>query len=165
MTDREIAPGLWVLDGAVHTGVLVADGHALLVDCCDSVTPERLGRLGVHQVDAILCTQHRRPNVAGAYAFVERGAELLVPAGTRALYEDVAAYWENPANRWHAYHYQPGPQVLARPLSVAREVADGERVSWRGHEVEVLATPGATDAAASYVLAAGGRRFVFSGDV
>ena len=164
MGDRRIAPGLWVLDGAVQTGVLVHDGRALLFDCCDSVTPERLARLGVTSVDMILCTQHRRPNVAGAYAFVEKGAQLLVPAGARALFEGVAAYWEDPANRWHIYHHQPGPQVLARPLPVAREVHDGERIDWHGHEIEVLATPGATDHSVSYLVSVDGQRVCFSGD-
>mgnify|MGYP001000288474 CR=1 FL=1 len=92
VADRQVAPGLWVLEGAVNTGMLVVDGHALLVDCCDTVTPARLRGLGVERVDLILCTQHRRPNVAGAYAFVEQGARVMIPAGTRAL--------DNAAKRW-----------------------------------------------------------------
>ncbi len=165
MIDRQIAPGLWVLEGAVNTGMLLVGGHALLIDCCDSVTPARLKRLGVEQVDLILCTQHRRPNVAGAYAFVERGARVMVPAGARALFDGVEDYWADGRNRWHAYHYQPGPQVLARPLAVAQELYDGEKVSWRGYSIEALTTPGATDQAVSYLLDVGGQRICFSGDV
>ena len=55
----EIAEGLHVLEGGVNTGVLASDGSALLFDCCDTVTPDRLAPLGIERVDVILCTQYR----------------------------------------------------------------------------------------------------------
>src|SRR3972149_10049912 len=76
---RELAPGLFILKGAVNTGVLVEGTHALLIDCCDTVTPSRLDALGVREVEMILCTQHRRSNVAGAYAFVAGGGGVIAP--------------------------------------------------------------------------------------
>ncbi|MBM3189187.1 MAG: MBL fold metallo-hydrolase, partial [Chloroflexi bacterium] len=164
MTIR-LAEGLYVLSGAVNTGVLVRDGAALLFDCCDTVTPTRLAELGAESVETILCTQHRRPNVAGAYPFVAAGARLVVPEHERALFEDVDRYWADWRNRWHVYRHQPGPQVLARPLSVAETVDDGATLSWRGHTIQVLATPGATDGSVTYLLELGGRRIAFCGDL
>ena len=144
MEALEITPGLHVLPGAVNTGLLLADGDALLFDCCDTVTPERLAALGVRRVERILCTQHRRPNVAGAYRFVGRGSQLLVPDGERRLFDAVEAYWSDPANRWHLYHHQPGPQVLARSIPVAGTLGEGDALAWRGHTIRVPTLPGSS---------------------
>lgn len=159
-----LAPGLYILDGAVNTGVLVHGDKALLIDCCDTVTPERLAALGVRTVDLILCTQHRRPNVAGAYPFVQAGARLLVPAEERPLFDDTDSYWNDPKNRWHIYHHQPGPQVLARPIQVSGTVGEGEVIEWEGHSIRVLDTPGATDGSVSFLLPIDERAICFSGD-
>lgn len=165
MKPLRIAPDVGILPGAVNTGVITSGDRALLIDCCDSVTPERLHEeLGVERVDMILCTQHRRANVAGAYAFVERGAQLIVPSAERHLFDDVEAYWGDPKNRWHLYHHQPGQQVLARSIPVARAVSGGEVVEWAGRAIRVLDTPGATDGSVSYVLDARRRRVAFCGD-
>ena len=50
---RELAGELCILEGAVTTGVIVAGKRALLFDCCDSVTAERLAELGVEDRVAI----------------------------------------------------------------------------------------------------------------
>ncbi len=170
MEAQRLGDQLLLLAGAVNTGVLVSGECALLFDCCDRVTPERLRALGVERVEKILCTQHRRPNAAGAYPFVtpERGelppAALVVPAREAHLFEDVAAYWADPANRWHIYHHQPGPQVLAEPLPVSDGVGEGDTIEWRGHVIRVLDTPGATDGSVSYLVESHGTRYAFCGD-
>jgi glyoxylase-like metal-dependent hydrolase (beta-lactamase superfamily II) len=164
MTDRLIAPGLWALDGAVQTGMLVSGDHALLVDCCDTVTPERLAALGVRSVDIIMCTQHRRPNVAGAYPFVKLGALVMAAEADRPLLEQAEARWADPANRWHVYDHQPGPQTPTRSLPVARGLLDGERIVWGGWDIQVLDTPGATDHSVSYLVRGHGTTVCFCGD-
>jgi len=161
-----LGPGLYVLGGAVNTGVLVSDGKALLIDCCETVTRERLRAIGVEQVEMICMTQHRRPNAMGAYRFVEeQGARLLVSEKDRPLFEDVDAYWGDGRNRWHLYHMQPGPQVLDRPLPVARTVKDGDTIEWRGFTLRVLETPGATEGAISYCVETDGKHIAFIGDL
>ena len=164
MIETPLGDDLYVLGGAVNTGVIISDRKALLIDCCDTVTAERLAALGAKSVEMILCTQHRRSAVAGAYAFVREGAQLVASEQDRHLFEDTDAYWDDPANRWHIFHHQPGPQVLARSLPVARSVSDGEIVEWRGHRIRVLDTPGATDGSVSYLVESGGRTVCFSGD-
>ncbi|NLF02209.1 MAG: MBL fold metallo-hydrolase, partial [Anaerolineales bacterium] len=103
-------------------------------------------------------------NVAGAYGFVEKGARLFAPADERHLFDDVVSYWRDPANRWHLYHHQPGPQVLARPIAVADGVREGDTISWRGYTIYVLDTPGATDGSVSYRIDMGDERVCFVGD-
>ncbi len=165
MRNRKIADGLFVLDGAVNTGALVAGGRALLFDCCDSVTSGRLSEIGASGVDMVLCTQHRRPNTAGARFFVERGAEPVVPASEKYLFDDPGLFWNDPANRWHIYHHQPGPEAPSEALTGAPGVSEGDLIEWMGHTVRVLDTPGATCGSVSYLVEAGGRKICFSGDV
>ncbi|MCC6698798.1 MAG: MBL fold metallo-hydrolase [Candidatus Hydrogenedentes bacterium] len=161
-----LAPGVYMLEGAVKTGVLVRDGRALLIDCCETVSMERLRALGVEQVEMICMTQHRRPNVMGAYRFVEeQSAQAVVAEKDRALFEDVDAYWNDWHNRWHLYHFQPGPQVLPRRLPVSRIVIEGDTIKWRGLTLRVIETPGATEGAISYVVDVEGKSIAFIGDV
>ena len=164
MSTRQLIPHLHILSGAVKTGVLVSGDNALLIDCCDTVTFERLAELGVRKVEMILCTQHRRPNVAGAYPFVANGAELVVPKTEQYLFDEVDAYWADWKNRWHLYHNQPGPQVLTAPIRVGRAVGEGDTIEWRGTTIRVLDTPGATDGSVSYRLEVDGQTVCFCGD-
>jgi glyoxylase-like metal-dependent hydrolase (beta-lactamase superfamily II) len=165
MDSIKLLPDLHILKGAVNTGVLVRDGKALLFDCCDSVTTKRLQALGVDAVEMILCTQHRRPNCAGVPSFVEGGAKLVVPAEERSLFEDADAYWSDWKNRWHLYHNQPGPQVLANPVAVTKSVGDGNTIEWRDTVIRVIDTPGATDGSVSYIMEIDGESICFCGDV
>lgn len=164
--DRNLAQNVCVLDGAVKTGVFISGGSALLIDCDETVTPERLRALGVDRVEMICMTQHRRPNAMGAYRFVEeQGTQILVPEKEAPLFRDVAAYWADPHNRWHLYHTQPGPQVLPRPLPVTRTLKEGDTVDWGGFSLHVLETPGATEGSLSYLVETDGKRLAFIGDL
>ena len=164
MSHVKLGSNLYAFSGAVNTGVLLDNDHALLIDCCDSITPERLRALGVTRVDQILCTQHRRPNVAGAYPFISAGAALVVPEKERALFEKTDDYWKDWHNRWHLYHARPSSQVLQRPMSVTRTVRDGDRIIWGGFEISVIETPGMTDGSVSYLVTGYGNRACFVGD-
>lgn len=154
-----------VLDGAVRTGVLVCGDRALLIDCCDTVTPDRLAELGVKTVEMILCTQFRRTHMAGAYPFVEQGTSLVVPERERNLFEHPDDYWNDPANRWHLYHHRPGPLVPGKSIRVDRTVQEGAMIEWESFAIRVLETTGPTDGSVSYVVETGGRRLCFSGNV
>ena len=165
MAHTTIATDLHLLTGAVNTGVLVSGDLALLIDCCDTVTAERLRtEFDIGHVEMILCTQHRRPNVAGAFAFSQLGAQVVAPETERPLFDTAAEHWANPNNRWHLYHHQPGQQVLDRPLSVTHGVDNDSGVSWRSHIIQAWATPGATDGSVSYEIDVDGKRIAFCGD-
>jgi len=164
MKHTRLTANLYLLDGAVNTGLLVSGRKGLLFDCCDTVTADRLARIGVEAVEMILCTQHRRPNTAGAYRFVEAGAELAAPAEELHLLTDPNAYWRDPRNRWHIYHHQPGPLVPVKSIPAARAVRQGDTIEWEGVRIEVLDTPGATDGSVSYLLETDGTTVCFSGD-
>ncbi len=160
-----LAGDLYVLRGAVNTGVLVHGDSALLFDCCDSVTPERLAKLGVKSVEAVYFTQFRRPNTAGGYAMAKAGAALHGPAGERDCFEKADEYWADEKNHWHLYQFRPGSQVPSRSMPLAGVVRGGDSFEWNGHAVSVLDTPGMTDGAVSYRVKAGEKTWLFCGDV
>ena len=162
MNTTQLATGLSILGGAVNTGVLESQGHTLLFDCCDSVTPERLADLGVAMPEMIFCTQHRRPNTAGAHAFPD--ARVFVPESERELVADPLGYWEDPKNRWHLYHHQPGPLTPAYPLGIAGGIGGGAVIKWHGFTIRVIDTPGATDGSVSYIVRVDDCAFCFCGD-
>ena len=164
MRIRQLNDDCLVIPGSVNTGVLRAGDRALLFDCAAEVTAAVVAELGIARVERICCTQHRLPNVGGAYAFVATGAELIVPRAERHLFDAVEAYWANPQNRFHNYHAQPGPQVLPRSLAVARDVAEPDVIEWGGFTIRVLDTPGATDGSISYLVETGGVLVAFVGD-
>ena len=102
----EIISGLFVYRGAVNMGILKWGDRAVLIDCDDTLTPARLAEIGINSVERIYCTQHRRPNTAGIPAF---GAAVFAPQGERRQFEEAATYWQDWHNRWHLYHFRPGP--------------------------------------------------------
>lgn len=166
MTHKQIADRLYVLDGAVNTGVLVSGNKALLIDCCDTVTPERLAVLGVEQVEMVLFTQYRRPNTAGAYPFANGGTRIVAPERERHLLEDPDAHWCNPRTRWCRHTNQrPGPLVPVSPIAVDRGISDGDEIEWRGYIIRAVETPGPTEGSVSYVLGIGDKAIAFSGDL
>ena len=144
----KLADDLFVLRGAVNTGVLVHGEAALLFDCDDAVSPERLAALGVHTVESIHFTQFRRPNTAGGFAF--SGSALYGPAAECDCFERADEYWADWKNRWHLYGSRPGLQVPARSMPLAGVVRGGDGFEWNGHRVAVMDTPGMTDGAVSY---------------
>jgi len=161
----QLSKNFYVLPGAVNTGILISGDAALLFDCCDRVTPERLSELGVTSVELICCTQHRRVNVAGAYAFVAQGSQLAAPLKERELFENTNEYWSDWRNRWHLYHHQPSSQVLASPLPVSQVAKEGQDIIWKGYTIQVIDTPGPTMGSVSYLVEVEKRKICFSGDV
>lgn len=160
-----LATDVLVFTGAVNTGALVCGDTAILIDCCDSVTPDRLATAGIRKVDRVLFTQFRRPNTAGAYALAGSGAALYAPNKERDLFEHPDEYWRDEKNRWHIYHSRPGLEVPARPLPLAGTVKGGDTVEWNGFSIQAIDTPGATDGAVSYLVTVDGKTFCFCGDV
>jgi glyoxylase-like metal-dependent hydrolase (beta-lactamase superfamily II) len=159
----QIALDLFVYHGAVNCGVLRNGERALLIDCDDTLTPERLAELGVRDVERIYCTQHRRPNTAGIAAFT---AEVSVPLGEERQFSGASAHWRDWHNRWHLYHSRPGPLAPLEDIVVSGTVGGGERIAWGGFTLSVLDTPGMTDGAVSYRVDAPGQpAVIFCGDV
>ncbi len=167
-----LADNFIILDGAVNTGVLRVGQRAILFDCCDSVTPERLAQLGIEQVEMVCCTQPRRQHMAGSYAFAASGAGLAVAAEGRECYEQPQAYWENWVKRWVGAEsrdghpsraLQPQPEVPVSALPVTQALADGDVITWEGYAIHALALQPIRGSLA-FVVEVAGKRYCFAGD-
>jgi len=160
-----LGDNLFVYHGVANVGIVRDGEQALLIDCGDNRVLPALKELGIQHVGTILLTHHHRDNAAGAGPFVQTGAKVAVPAGERALFEDVASYWNNPTNRWHIYHARPR-LVLTEPIPVHAAYKDGETIKQGRTTITVVETPGHTDGSVSYqVDLAEAKRFIFSGDL
>jgi glyoxylase-like metal-dependent hydrolase (beta-lactamase superfamily II) len=171
----QLSPNLYVYQGAVNTGILQWGERAVLIDCDDTLSPARLAELGITRVERIYCTQHRRPNTAGAATFGAAAfgaaafdAGVFAPQGERQQFEEASAAWQDSRNRWHLYHFRPGSLAPLQDIPLRGTVAEGDEIEWGGFRLRVLATPGMTDGAVSYQVEtaqAGGQAVIFSGDV
>jgi len=115
-------------------------------------------------VEQVLFTHHHRDQACGAQAFVDQGARLVVPAQERDHFDKVAAYWANPASRWHLYNQHPHHLMLAEPVPVAAAMAEGQSMTWGPATIRGIATPGHTDGSMSYLVEVDGKRVAFCGD-
>lgn len=154
---------LAVYHGAINVGILRDGSKALLIDCGDGSVKGALAGLGLTAGEVIF-THHHRDQACGAGELAGAGARLLVPAAEQAHFENVAAYWKNPASRWHIYNQHPHHLMLAEPVPVAGVLAPGQPFRWGPARIEVLSTPGHTDGSLSFRIEVDGRRVVFCGD-
>ncbi len=92
-------------------------------------------------------------------------AQLIVPEAEKGLFANPKTFWETlETARFHDYA-QRGTKVPVRPWTNIRAVAGGEEISVPGATVRALATPGYTRSSISYVVDAGGKRVVCTGDL
>ena len=155
---------LYVYHGGVNVGIVRDGSKALLIDCGDGRVMDALGRPGVKSVAQAVFTHHHRDQACGAAALAEAGARIGVPAAERDYFDKVGDYWKDPKSRWHLYNLHPHHLMLAEPVRVDAAFTDGERFTWGGAKIRVLATPGHTDASVSYVVEVDSKRVCFCGD-
>jgi glyoxylase-like metal-dependent hydrolase (beta-lactamase superfamily II) len=117
-------------------------------------------------VAAVLLTHHRRDVVWAARPLIEAGAKLYAPAGERALFEDVASYWQAyySEGRFHDYAQQSS-RILAEPLRVDERVTGDLALFDGALPVRVLETPGYTRKSVTYLFEIDGKRLAATGDL
>lgn len=160
----KLSDHLLVYRGPITVGIVRDGARALLIDCGDGRVAGALASVGVTSVDQVVFTHHHRDQACGAWALASRGARLGVPAPERPYFDNVAAYWNDPKNRWHLYNLHPHHLMLAEPVRVDAAFAAGDTFEWGPAAFRVLSTPGHTDGSVSYAVDVDGLRTVFCGD-
>ena len=113
-------------------------------------------------VRRVLLTHARRDVFPGGGG---ESIAFVVPAADRELFEDPMRFWMAlETGRFHDYA-QLGTKVPVRPVKVSRAVSGGEEWTEDGVRIHVLATPGYTRGAVSYVIETGGKRIACTGDL
>lgn len=163
--------GVGVYRSSTNAGVVHEGGEAVLIDCADAAVVDELAAEPGVDVTAALFTHYHRDTAGGARALARRGIDVVVPAAEREYFESVGEFWTDPAFRWHRTDFRPHPLLPTRPIPVDATVDPGEDCVLGGLAFEVLPTPGHTEEGVSYAFDAGGerdaggRRYVFSGDL
>jgi glyoxylase-like metal-dependent hydrolase (beta-lactamase superfamily II) len=150
--------------GAIHVGIVRNGRKALLIDCGDGAAAGTLGKLGLTSVGQVVFTHHHRDQAFGAPLLAAGGARICVPASERAHFDNVEAYWNGAASRWHLYNLHPHHLMLAESVRVDATLDPGDTLAWGPAKITVLPTPGHTDGSVSYLVEVDGRRVVFCGD-
>ncbi len=112
-------------------------------------------------VTRVLLTHARRD----AVGTVPNNAVVMAPSGERELFTHPEEFWAAlESARIHDYA-QKSTKVPLRALRNAQGVSDEEQIPVKGATVRAIATPGYTRGAVSYVIEAGGKRVVCTGDL
>lgn len=109
---------------------------------------------------ALLLT-HARRDVIGS----PRHPHIIAPESERTLLENAGAYWVDFETASRADTRGQSTKVLATSLAVARWVRDGEAFTLAGYPVEVMASPGFTRGACTYLVRVDDRKIAFTGDL
>ncbi len=113
----------------------------------------------VKGADTVLLTHHRRD------ALGEPGGAVVAPAAERAHFEKAREFWTGFAKKRFHYYAQQSTKVPVEPIAVQRWVKEGDVVTVGKVRLRVLATPGFTRGAVSYVGTVDGQRVAFTGDL
>ncbi len=93
------------------------------------------------------------------------GGALIVPAGEAAALEDPAKFWRLFSQlRFHDYA-QKSTKVPVGPRAIERTVQGGDSLTFGPTQITVLATPGYSAGAVSYVFEQNGKRVIATGDL
>ncbi|MEO8126530.1 MAG: MBL fold metallo-hydrolase [Bryobacteraceae bacterium] len=113
-------------------------------------------------VKRLLLTHARRD----AMGSVPKGALVMVPATEEDLFVKPEDFWNAlEKGRFHDYA-QKGTKIPVERLTDVQPVTDKTEMSLdKGAKVQVIATPGYTPGAVSYVIDISGKRIVCTGDL
>jgi glyoxylase-like metal-dependent hydrolase (beta-lactamase superfamily II) len=143
---QSLPAGIRFQQGAASSTVLIGDDTAVYGATSAKVT-------------RVLLTHARRDAISVG------SASAIVPSQESELFAAPMAFWEKfETARFHDYAQQTTKTPVA-PVRVERTVADGDTLDAGGVRIRVIATPGYTRGAVSYLLETGGRRIACTGDL
>ncbi len=135
---KEVAPGIWRYAGWPAGHALVDGDAALLIDAPN----EHVDLKGIRKFDGVLLTHYHRDICRGVNSLLKKGIRVRAPKGSEEWLstKGVASYWKNSLplrNSRTAYLVVPeGFEGIDYSL------AAGQKFSWRGWDLQVIATPG-----------------------
>lgn len=155
---KKLTEHIYTWHGSVRGGVLLCDGHALLIDAPefpDGKAPELK-----ETVDAILLTQHRRAHSGGIRFW---NAPVWATAGEAELLERAHRVWTTAHGKYHRYACIPDRFSPFESVTPARILRDGEVICWRGLTITVLEFSALSSGDCAYMVEDGDQRVFFCG--
>src|SRR5918993_1385498 len=109
-----------------------------------------------------LLLTHARRDAIGRHP---KGVALFVPAAERESFTDPRKSWEAfESSRFHDYA-QRSTKTPTEPYDIFRAVSDKEEITASEARITVIASPGFTPGAVSYLVEARGKRILCTGDL
>jgi glyoxylase-like metal-dependent hydrolase (beta-lactamase superfamily II) len=109
----------------------------------------------------LLLTHPRRD----AIGRVPPQAEIYVPEAGAKLFADPQSFWTTMRTAQFHDYAQQSSKVPVKPLANLHPVRDNDVIPVEGAAIRVIATPGYSPAAVSYLIEMGGQRLVCTGDL
>ena len=155
---------LYVLDDTCNVYLVKSGENALLVGFGSGEILSRLPEAGVRRVEEVLLTHHHRDQAQGLCDIDAPGFRVGVPAQEAKFFEDVESFWRD-VRIFINYDCRSHWNTVRKSVPVSRRLNPGDKVTWRGFEIEAVETPGATDHSLSYLAEIDGRRVAFCGNL
>jgi glyoxylase-like metal-dependent hydrolase (beta-lactamase superfamily II) len=120
---------------------------------------------GGNPMEMLLLTHHRRDVTTPTLGSLSTKLSIIAPAAEKDLFSKTGEYWEGHWKKRFHYYTQQSTKILVEPIEVDRWVNDGDEIAWQGLKIKVIATPGFTRGAVTYVTKVDGQRLAFTGDL
>lgn len=149
--------------GAINRVSIVKQGRMAVVYGPPIGADDETSELG--EVELALLTHHRRDVMWAAAPLDDSTAEVVAPQAESSLIESPTDFWTEFVTARFGDMSQQSTKVLARPFDIDRWVKDGDTCELGPLSFQVVATPGYTRGAVSYVIDIDGERVAFVGDL
>ena len=163
---ERLAEGIFRVGGSVWGGLLVRDGHGLLIDAPELPPGETweavLETAGVTAVDGVLLTQHRRAFCVGLSDWTS-----LPPVRATAEEADLLAradrVWSTAHGKYHRYDCLPDRFSPFRAVPAAGDIRDGQPILWCGFRITPVVFGALSRGDCAYVAEDGETAVAFCG--
>ena len=156
----ELFPGLHRFRDTCNVYLLLRDQRALLVDFGDG---DILEETDVGSIDCVLHTHYHRDMCQGDWK-LPGTVQVIVPRGELSYFSGVETFWRD-KEFFVNYDMRNEFFALRRSIRVARAVAQGDEIEWRGLKLSVLDTPVHSEGSVSFLTEFEGKRVLFCGDL
>ena len=92
-------------------------------------------------------------------------SRIIAPQAAASLISETNGYWKSMASKRFHYYSQQSTKVFTKPINVNKWVKDGDEIVSGRVKFQVMATPGYTRGAVSYLAVLDGKRCAFTGEL
>ncbi len=164
---KQLTNSVYLWKGSVTGGILVRDGHGLLLDCpefpWDVDAAGELQKIGIHTVDGTLLTQHRRAHAGGITRWQGDCPPVWATAPEAKLLENAGKVWTTSHGKYHRYECIPDRFSPFESIQADRILQDGEVICWHGLKITPVVFGALSHGDCAYVVEADAEVLVFCG--
>lgn len=160
-------PNVFVYHSTCQVYVLRAGDSAMLFNLGDGSVLDHLEDVGVKTVDWVVFTDHHREQCQGIDRVDRRVTKIAAPKDEQALFETPLEFrkWKPTLGDAFTVHGASYVRPPAAAIKIDRLLPPGEILTWRGHEITCVSTPGHSPGGMCYAMRKDGKSCAFTGGV